>query len=66
MHLYQDDVKISMTGLQEACDFVEKIDKKTQELRVLISEFQRHCLAVGIEIVRTETKPVSDSEKAED
>jgi len=65
MHLYRDDVKITMTGLQEAYDFVEEISRKTQELENLLSDFKRHCLTVGIDIVRTEKNTVNNPEKAE-
>lgn len=65
MRLYRDDVKITMTGLQEAYDFVDKIDQKTRELQDLLSEFKSHCLAVGIDIVRMENDSVNDLEKTE-
>lgn len=66
MHIYRDDVKVTMTGLQEAQDFVKEIHQKATELQNLLYEFQSHCLAVGIDIVRTEKNSVTDSEKAED
>lgn len=64
MRLYQDDVKVTMTGLQEAFDFVSKIDEKTRELRDLVTDFERHCLALGIDIVRTEKEPANSLENA--
>lgn len=54
MHIYRNDVKDTMTGLQEAQNFVEEIHQKAKELQDLLYEFQNHCLAVGIDIVRTQ------------
>lgn len=66
MRLYQNDVKLTMTGLNEAKELAEKIHQKSNELMNLVCEFDRLCLKMGVDIVRTPEQTVSSPEKSAD
>ncbi len=53
MRIYQNDVKLTMTGLNEARELAEKIHQKSDELMNLVCEFDRLRLELGIDIIRT-------------
>ena len=53
MRIYQNDVKLTMTGLNEARELAEKIHQKSDELMNLVCEFDRLRLELGVDIIRT-------------
>lgn len=53
MRIYQNDVKLTMTGLDKARELAEKIHQKSDELMNLVCEFDRLRLELGIDIIRT-------------
>lgn len=65
-HIYQNDVKLTMTGLDEAIELAEKIHQKIDELMSLVCEFDRLRLEMGIDIIRTPEQTVSSPEKSAD
>lgn len=66
MRIYQNDVKLTMTGLNEARELAEKIHQKSDELMNLVCEFDRLRLELGIDIIRTPGETVSSPEKLAD
>lgn len=52
MRIYRNNVKLTMTGLDETRELAEKIHQKSDELMNLVREFDRLRLEMGIDIVR--------------
>ncbi len=52
MKLYDDDIKVTMTGLSEAMAMINDAHDKVTELMELMHKIYDHSLAMGIEINR--------------
>lgn len=64
MKLYNDDIKLTMTGLSEAMDMINDAHSKVAELMELTQKIYNHCLAMGIDIDRPLNESTVCSENA--